>query len=184
MTLNRRVNLPAAAGDGAALAMMMRAQDLSPRPKQLRSRFATAGLAVSLLVGGCAAPGLQDGVATASGTGGLDCNLPTNCISSSSSGDYAALAFEGSADRAMELLRATLATFAEARLLRADGSTLETVFTTAAGFRDQVDFRVDAQRRRIDYRSRSTLGLFDFGKNRARMKEFTARFEAAARKDR
>jgi len=55
---------------------------------------------------------------------------------------------------------------------------LEVVFTTSLGFRDLVDFRIDAQAQRIDYRSRSSFELFDFGKNRSRMSAFSARFDS------
>ncbi|MEP7140376.1 MAG: DUF1499 domain-containing protein, partial [Caldimonas sp.] len=59
--------------------------------------------------------------------------------------------------------------------------SLEAVFTTPIGFRDLVDFRIDAAAHRIDYRSRSSFGLFDFGKNRSRMTAFAARFAQNAR---
>lgn len=76
--------------------------------------------------------------------------------------------------------RATLTEFPEAQIVKTDGLFLEVVFTTPLGFRDPVDFRIDAQTQRIAYRSRSSLGLFDFGKNRSRMSEFSARFEQIA----
>lgn len=77
----------------------------------------------------------------------------------------------------MAALQATLATLAEVQVVRSEPLRLETVFTTLLGFRDQVDFRIDPQARRIDYRSRSMFGLFDFGKNRSRMQDVVARFE-------
>lgn len=70
-----------------------------------------------------------------------------------------------------------VATFAEARVVRSEPLLLEAIFTTPIGFKDEVNFRIDAAAQRIDYRSRSMLGLFDFGKNRSRMQAFTARFE-------
>ncbi len=149
-----------------------------------RTPLVTVGLALGLLVAGCAAPSGGDAIGSPASAVELACTLPTNCISSSAGGAYAPLPYEGSAERAMELLRATLAAFPEARIVRAEGPMLEAVFTTPAGFRDDVDFRVDAQRRRIDFRSRSTFGLFDFGKNRSRMQEFAARFEVVARQGR
>ena len=78
------------------------------------------------------------------------------------------------------MLRATLGEFPEAKIVSSDGMTLEAVFTTTLGFRDLVDFRIDAATQRIDYRSRSSFGLFDFGKNRSRMAAFSARFERNA----
>jgi len=43
-----------------------------------------------------------------------------------------------------------------------------------------VDFQIDPAAERIDFRSRSLLGLFDFGKNRSRMQDFALRFQAPA----
>jgi uncharacterized protein (DUF1499 family) len=59
---------------------------------------------------------------------------------------------------------------------------MEVTFITPAGFRDQVNFRIDPQAQRIDFRSRSSFGLFDFGKNRSRMQEFVMRFERQSRR--
>jgi len=43
-----------------------------------------------------------------------------------------------------------------------------------------VDFQIDPAAERIDFRSRSLLGLFDFAKNRSRMQDFALRFQAPA----
>ena len=64
--------------------------------------------------------------------------------------------------------------------MRAEGLTLSAVFNTPAGFQDQVDFQIDPVQQRIDYRSRSILGLYDFGKNRSRMQQFAERFGPAS----
>jgi len=85
--------------------------------------------------------------------------------------------YVGTPAQALAVLQATLAEFPEAQIVKTDGLYLEVVFTTALGFRDLVDFRIDAQAQRIDFRSRSSIGLFDFGKNRSRMSAFSARFE-------
>lgn len=82
----------------------------------------------------------------------------------------------------MELLRATVATFPEATVVRADPLGMELIFTTPIGFRDEVDFRIDAEAQLVHFRSRSQIGLFDFGKNRSRMREFTTRFEQLSRR--
>ena len=67
-------------------------------------------------------------------------------------------------------------------MVRAEPLALELIFTTPIGFRDQIDFRIDVQAQRIDFRSRSQFGLFDFGKNRSRMQEFATRFEQQSRR--
>ena len=76
----------------------------------------------------------------------------------------------------MALLQVTLKTFPEATVVRSEAQSVEVTFTTPVGFEDQVDFQIDHQLLRIDFRSRSLIGLIDFGKNRSRMQEFTARF--------
>ena len=81
----------------------------------------------------------------------------------------------------MAQLRATLATFPEAAVVRSEALALEVIFTTPAGFRDQVDLRIDPQSQHVDFRSRSLTGLFDWGKNRSRMQEFKTRFEGSTR---
>ena len=90
--------------------------------------------------------------------------------------------YAGTPAQALILLRATLTEFPEAQIVKDSSLALEVVFTTPLGFRDLVDFRIDAQAQRIDYRSRSSFGLFDFGKNRSRMMAFSARFEQIARR--
>ncbi len=108
----------------------------------------------------------------------LSCSLPSNCVSSVGGGGLEALRFEGTPEQALAALERTLADLPEARVVNRDATQLEVVFTTFLGFRDEVLFRVDAAKQRIDFRSRSLMGLYDFGKNRSRMKDFAARFEA------
>lgn len=81
----------------------------------------------------------------------------------------------------MALLRATLASFPEAQIVRSDPLWLEVIFTTTLGFRDQVDFVLDAKTSEIHYRSQSLVGRYDFGKNRSRMTAFSERFAAQAK---
>jgi uncharacterized protein (DUF1499 family) len=128
-------------------------------------------VALALALAGCAVtPASPDAVAPA-------CALPTNCMDSLGAGGSAPLVYTGSPEQAIAALQATMATFAEATVLRSDAQGIDAVFTTPAGFRDQVEFRLDAATKRINFRSRSSFGLFDFGKNRARMQAFAARFD-------
>lgn len=111
----------------------------------------------------------------------LSCLAPSNCVNSLD--DYSSLPplrFVGSAADGKARLMHTLATFPEASVVRNETLQVEAVFTTSLGFRDQVLFRIDAAGQRIDFRSSSNFGLYDFGKNRSRMKEFSARFEKEA----
>ena len=116
----------------------------------------------------------------------LSCTHPGNCVNSFSSYGLEALAFEGNGEQAMTLLRATLATFPEATIINSAPLYLEVIFTTTVGFKDQIEFRIDEASKRIDYRSRSKLGLYDFNKNRSRMQDFSASFKTVtvnAKKD-
>lgn len=106
----------------------------------------------------------------------LSCLLPSNCVNSFDSLGLAPLRYEGTSEQAMATLKATIATFPEAKILVSQPLYLETIFTTSIGFQDQVEFMIDEPAKRIDFRSRSKFGLFDFGKNRSRMGEFSASF--------
>ena len=107
----------------------------------------------------------------------LACTLPSNCVNSLGTGNLLPLRYTGTPAQALATLQATLTKFPEATVVRTEPLALEVIFTTRVGFRDQVDFRIDAQAQRIDFRSRSLFGLFDWGKNRSRMREFATRFE-------
>ncbi|MEO6269422.1 MAG: DUF1499 domain-containing protein [Lautropia sp.] len=140
-------------------------------------------LLLTLLIGGCAmqSPGRTEEPAVNSTPSSLSCTLPTSCVDSLGSGGMAPLTFRGSPEQAMADLRVTLATYPQAEIVRSGSDRLVAIFTTAAGFRDEVEFRIDPQARRIDFRSRSPFfALFDFGKNRSRMREFSLRFGQAS----
>ncbi|MBC7435697.1 MAG: DUF1499 domain-containing protein [Bdellovibrionales bacterium] len=151
----------------------------------MKTKF--AALALAVLLGACAAPFPQPSAQGAPGltsqaNEALSCALPSNCVNSLGTDGLAPLLYSGTTASALDLLQATLATFPEATVVRTGPLALELIFTTPAGFRDQVDFRIDEQARRIDFRSRSLLGVFDFGKNRSRMQEFSTRFAARSRR--
>jgi uncharacterized protein (DUF1499 family) len=137
-----------------------------------------------LLMSGCAAqvPAGRSSAAAVEISTALTCKLPTNCVNSLGGSSLGPLRYEGNSTQALALLRATLADFPEAQIVNTDGLSLEVVFTTPMGFKDTVDFRVDTQAQRIDYRSRSSFGLFDFGKNRSRMTAISDRFEQNVRR--
>jgi uncharacterized protein (DUF1499 family) len=107
----------------------------------------------------------------------LTCLAPSNCVNSFSSYGLEALVFEGNAEQAMNMLRATLATYPEATIVKNAPLYLEVIFTTRMGFQDQVEFYIDEPSKRIEYRSRSKFGLYDFNKNRSRMQDFSTSFK-------
>ena len=110
----------------------------------------------------------------------LACPSHSNCVNSLDTSDLGPLPFAGSPADAMAALRATLKAFPEAQVVKADALSMEVIFTTFLGFRDAVDFRIDAQAQRIDYRSRSLVGRYDFGKNHSRMAAFSEKFKERA----
>lgn len=112
----------------------------------------------------------------------LDCPLSTNCVNSLDVGGLAPLRYEGSTASGMAALQATLALFPEAKVLRTTDVSVDAIFTTPMGFVDEVTFRLSPQTHRIDFRSRSKIGLYDFNKNRSRMTVFSAQFAAQTRR--
>lgn len=108
----------------------------------------------------------------------LSCFSPGNCVNSLDDlSSLPPLRFSSTAAEGKAVLLATLAAFPEATVHLDEAWQVEAIFTTTVGFRDTVLFRIDPAGQRIDFRSSSNFGLYDFGKNRSRMKEFTARFE-------
>ena len=140
-----------------------------------------AALAAVIVLSACASPAPQSASVAAAKAVDLDCVLPSNCVNSTGTGGFAPLSYQGSPAQAMALLQGTLKGFPEATVVNSDALTMQVIFTTPMGFRDQVDFRINPQDQRIDFRSRSLFGLFDWGKNRSRMQAFTMRFEQQAR---
>ena len=74
----------------------------------------------------------------------------------------------------------SLAAFEDAHIETADALSVNAVFTTRMGFQDDVEFVFNPSTQQIHFRSRSRVGLFDFGKNRSRMQIVSERFAQAA----
>ena len=147
------------------------------------SSIAATTALVALLLAACAAreAGPEIRLGPEAHPTDLGCPRNSNCVSSLGGGGLPALRYAGNAEQGMALLRATLASHPEATIVRSDPVWLEVIFTTTLGFRDQVDFVLDAKTGRINFRSQSLLGHYDFGKNRSRMTSFSERFEAMAK---
>ena len=136
----------------------------------------TTGLVIGLLIF-CASTTSRSEVEPPPAAEELSCLLASNCVNSLDDlTSLPPLEFSGSASEAHTRLVATLAAFPEARIVSNTPLRVETIFTTTVGFRDTVIFRIDAARQRIDFRSGSNFGLYDFGKNRSRMKDVTLQF--------
>ena len=139
-------------------------------------------LSASLLAACASPPQAQQGSVTGGGSAAeLGCTLRSHCVNSLGVGSLNPLRYEGSPAQALTTLQSTVATFAEAQVISSEPLAMVVIFTTPAGFRDEVDFRIDAAAQRIHFRSRSLFGLFDFGKNRSRMEAFSVRFEQQRR---
>ena len=110
----------------------------------------------------------------------LPCDSPSNCVNSASEG-LAPLAYAGDATRGLTLLKATLAHFPEATITASGPLRLELIFRTMLGFKDEVVFVLDPAGQRIQFRSRSLMGRYDFGKNRSRIVAVVTQFQAEAR---
>lgn len=120
-----------------------------------------------------------DGIAQEAAAQTLPCSVPSNCVNSASEG-LAPLVYAGDAARGLALLQATLGQFPEASVTASAALQLTVIFRTTLGFKDEVMFVLEPAGQRIHFRSRSLLGLYDFGKNRARMAAVVARFQAEA----
>jgi len=79
------------------------------------------------------------------------------------------------------LLQTTPRSFPEPTITRSGPLTLEAIFTTTLGFRDKVEFVIDAEAQCIDFRSRSLFGFCEWGKNRSRMNAFVQQFDQEAK---
>ncbi len=110
----------------------------------------------------------------------LPCDSPSNCVNSASEG-LSSVVYAGDAARGLALLKATLTYFPEATLTTGGPLRLELIFRTMLGFKDEVVFVLDPAGQKIQFRSRSLMGRYDFGKNRSRMVAVVAQFQAEAR---
>jgi len=151
--------------------------------KSVRSKSSFAVLMLAILLGACAATAPTPGTTgtPVAGSPDLTCTLPSNCVNSLGTGGLVPLRYVGTPAYAMAMLQATLTSFPEATVVRSEPLAMEVIFSTPVGFKDQVVFRIDPRAQRVDFRSRSLFGLFDWGKNRSRMQEFKSRFEQQPR---
>jgi uncharacterized protein (DUF1499 family) len=110
----------------------------------------------------------------------LPCETTSNCVNSTSEG-LAPMVYTGDAARGLALLKATLAHFPEASVTDSGPLRMALIFRTTLGFKDEVIFVLEPAGQRIQFRSRSLMGRYDFGKNRSRMVAVVTQFHAEAR---
>lgn len=92
----------------------------------------------------------------------------------------APLRYAGPSGQGIATLLATLALFPEATVLRTTDLSVDAIFTTPMGFVEEVTFQLPPHTQRIDFRSRSKIGWYDFNSNRSRMTAFSAQFAVQA----
>jgi uncharacterized protein (DUF1499 family) len=109
------------------------------------------------------------------------CSASPNCVISLEGAGgvrLPPLRYTGTAPGAWRRLARLLETFPRARVVIATDRFLHVTFRSAAfGFVDDVEFLIDEAAGRIDFRSASRVGHFDFGVNRRRMAEIARRFD-------
>jgi len=82
------------------------------------------------------------------------------------------LVFEGSAEEAMNELKDIIEAMPRTEIVEFQDNYMKAVYTIALfGFKDDVEFLVDSDRRIIHFRSSSRTGYYDFGVNRNRMEK-------------
>jgi len=101
------------------------------------------------------------------------CPTSPNCVLTLATDRRHAIAplrFTGSAADAMARLRAIVDEQPGARVVECDGAYLRAEFSSRQfRFVDDVEFVIDATQQRIDFRSASRVGYWDWGANRRRM---------------
>lgn len=106
------------------------------------------------------------------------CDSSSNCVCSedpSSEAYVEPLAFEGDADTTFASLATHLQSRSSVTIVEARDDYMHVVFTTPfLKFADDVEFRLDRERRVIHVRSASRIGKSDLGTNRERIEELRA----------
>lgn len=112
-----------------------------------------------------------------------ECPNSPNCVSSTAADAEHAmepLPWSGAADKGLDLLEKVCGEFPRTTVVARSEDYLHVEFRSAIlGFVDDVEFRVDLEQGRIDFRSASRVGYSDLGVNRKRMTEIARRFELA-----
>jgi uncharacterized protein (DUF1499 family) len=91
------------------------------------------------------------------------------------------LRYAGSQEEARLRLSGVLARMKGAGVVTNEAGYLRAEFrSTLLGFTDDVEFLFDDAHKRIDFRSASRVGYYDFGANRARMERISRHFGEAS----
>lgn len=113
--------------------------------------------------------------------GGLARHLPNGVTSDPDAGPLRRarpFEVEGDPEAAFRRLRTLVGSLRGTEIVSADDRRLHAVCRVRLGFADDLEFRLDPGGRRIHFRSRSRVGLFDFGANRDRVEGLRRRLRA------
>ena len=111
------------------------------------------------------------------------CPDTPNCVSSQATDEQHAIAplsFEGEPAEALARLKGALRSMPRVTVVEESGTYIRVEFRTALmRFVDDGEFLLDAQAKRIHFRSAARLGYSDLGKNRERMETLRDAFQSA-----
>ncbi len=110
----------------------------------------------------------------------LACPNSPNCVSSQSTDaehKIAPLTYTGDAARALEDIKAAIASMPRTKIITAEGNYIYAEFTSSLmGYVDDVEFYLNADKNIIEVRSASRLGESDLNVNRNRIEAIRAKF--------
>lgn len=109
------------------------------------------------------------------------CGTKPNCVSSQNSSERhktEPFALNGSGPAAIQKLRAIIAALPRTTITRVDDRYLHAEFKSRLfGFVDDVEFLADEKASRLEVRSASRVGYYDFGVNRRRVEKLRSLYE-------
>lgn len=109
------------------------------------------------------------------------CPSAPHCVSSQAPPDSShyvpPLRYRGDTASARHALLQVLRAQSNARIVRADDQFVHATFHTTLGFVDDVTFVIKPKGHRIDVKSESRIGYYDFGVNRRRVQHLRKAFE-------
>jgi len=110
----------------------------------------------------------------------LACPNSPNCVSSQSTDaehKIAPLTYTGDAAKALEDIKAAIASMPRTKIITAEGNYIYAEFTSSLmGYVDDVEFYLNADKNIIEVRSASRLGESDLNVNRDRIEAIRAKF--------
>lgn len=110
------------------------------------------------------------------------CSSAPHCVSSQAPGDsdryISPFTYTSSPSIARSALIAALSKAKSARLVTRDPQFMHATFTSTLGFVDDVTFLIQPDGERIDVKSSSRIGYYDFGVNRNRVKRLHKAFDS------